>query len=135
MQFMEDAMRYPLFLQDELVRERPVVTGEFDRNEANPFFHLAAAMDTLLWSPEYYSRKNVIGNRDVILSTTQEKMREIQHRYYVPNNTRADPRGRRHAGARIPHGRARSSATGRAATDPFATPIPESATAHRRARR
>src|SRR3954471_20527105 len=87
MQFMEDAMRYPLFLQDELVRERPVVTGEFDRNEASPFFQLVRATDTLLWSNQYYSRKNVIGNRDVILSTTPEKMREIQRRYYVPNNT------------------------------------------------
>ena len=87
MQFMEDAVRYPLFLQEELVRERPVVTGEFDRNEANPYFQLNRAVDTLLWTTEYYSHKNVIGNRQVILSTTPEKMREIQHRYYVPNNS------------------------------------------------
>src|SRR4051812_15639825 len=87
MQFMEDAVRYPLFLQEELVRERPVVTGEFDRNEANPYFHLGRGIDTLLWTRAYYSRKNVIGSREVILSTSQEKMREIQRRYYVPNNT------------------------------------------------
>ena len=87
MQFMEDAVRYPLFLQEELVRERPVVTGEFDRNEANPYFQLNRAMDTLLWTPAYYSHKNTIGDRQVILSTTPEKMREIQHRYYVPNNS------------------------------------------------
>src|SRR3954471_897447 len=87
MQFMEDAVRYPLFLQEELVRERPVVTGEFDGNEANPSFQLNRAMDTLLWTPEYYSHKNTIGSRQVILSTTPEKMREIQHRYYVPNNS------------------------------------------------
>ena len=87
MQFMEDAVRYPLFLQEELVRERPVVTGEFDRNEANPYFQLNRAMDTLLWTPAYYSHKNTIGDRQVILTTTPEKMREIQHRYYVPNNS------------------------------------------------
>ena len=87
MQFMEDAIRYPLFLQEELVRERPVVIGEFDRAEANPFFHFNRAIDTLLWTKEYYSRKNTIGNREVILSTSPEKMREIQRRYYVPNNT------------------------------------------------
>jgi zinc protease len=87
MQFMEDAVRYPLFLQEELVRERPVVTGEFDRNEANPFFQLARAVDTLLWTTEYYSHKNTIGNRRIILTTTPEKMREIQRRYYVPNNS------------------------------------------------
>jgi zinc protease len=87
LQFMEDAIRYPLFLQQELVRERPVVTGEFDRNESNPFFHLFRGTDTLLWTPAFYSRKNVIGNRQMILTTTQEKMRAIQNRYYVPNNT------------------------------------------------
>ncbi|HVZ47766.1 MAG TPA: pitrilysin family protein [Gemmatimonadaceae bacterium] len=87
MQFMEDAVREPLFLPDELVRERPVVTGEFDRNEANPFFHLQRGVDTLLWTPAFYSHKNTIGDRDVILSATQAKMHEIQHRYYVPNNS------------------------------------------------
>ncbi|MEO6528888.1 MAG: pitrilysin family protein [Gemmatimonadaceae bacterium] len=86
-QFMEDAIRYPLFLQEELVRERPVVIGEFDRAEANPYFHLSRAIDTLLWTKEYYSRKNVIGNREIILSTTPERMRAIQRRFYVPNNT------------------------------------------------
>jgi len=87
MQFMEDAVRYPLFQQEELVRERPVVTGEFDRNEASPFFHLFRALDTLLWSPGYYSRKNTIGDRQVILTATQQKMQTIKSLYYVPNNS------------------------------------------------
>jgi zinc protease len=86
-QFMEDAIRYPLFDQAELERERPVVLGEYDRGESNPFFHLGRATDTLLWSPQYYSHKNVIGDRQVIITTTQEKMRTIQQRFYVPNNT------------------------------------------------
>jgi zinc protease len=87
LQFMEDAIRGPLFQQEELVRERPVVIGEFDRNEANPFFHLLRGIDTLLWSPAYWSRKNVIGDRDVILSATTEKMTTIQNTFYVPNNS------------------------------------------------
>jgi zinc protease len=87
MQFMEDAIRYPLFNQDELVRERPVVLGEFDRNEANPFFHLTRGADTILWSPGFYTRKTAIGRRDVITSATQEKMNTIKNRFYVPNNS------------------------------------------------
>jgi zinc protease len=87
LQFMEDAIRYPLFDQNELVRERPVVLGEFDRNEANPFFHLARAVDTILWSPGYYSRKSVIGDRQMIITATQDKMNTIKNRYYVPNNS------------------------------------------------
>ncbi|MEO8577936.1 MAG: pitrilysin family protein [Gemmatimonadales bacterium] len=87
MQFMEDAIRYPLFNQDELVRERPVVLGEFDRNEANPFFHLTRAADTILWSPGFYTRKTAIGVREVITSATQEKMNSIKNRFYIPNNS------------------------------------------------
>ena len=124
MQFMEDAVRYPLFLQEELVRERPVVTGEFDRNEASPFFQLNRAVDTMLWTPAYYSHKNTIGDRQVILTTTPEKMREIQRRYYVPNNS-----------ALILAGDVTPANGFRLATeifgdwprgeDPFATPIPD----------
>ncbi len=87
MQFMEDAIRYPLFNQDELVRERPVVLGEFDRNEANPFFHLTRGADTILWSPGFYTRKTAIGLREVITSATQAKMNSIKDRFYIPNNT------------------------------------------------
>jgi zinc protease len=87
MQFMEDAIRYPLFNQDELVRERPVVLGEFDRNEANPFFHLTRAADTILWTPGFYTRKTAIGKREVITTATREKMNSIKDRFYVPNNS------------------------------------------------
>lgn len=87
MQFMEDAIRYPLFLEEELRRERPVVLGEYDRNEANPLFHLGQAVGTKAWTPEYFSRKNTIGSREVIATATQEKMFAIQERYYVPNNS------------------------------------------------
>ncbi len=86
MQFMYDAITSPLFKEEELVKERPVVTGEYDRNEANPFFHLITAVNKKVWW-KYYSRKNVIGDRNIILTTTPEKMHTIQHRYYIPNNT------------------------------------------------
>jgi len=86
LQFMNDAIRYPLFLEEELLREREVVTAEFDRNEANPFFHLGRAMGKAMWW-KYYSRKNVIGDRDTILAADQKKLRLIQSRYYIPNNS------------------------------------------------
>ena len=87
LQFMEDAIRYPLFDSAELVRERPVVLGEFDRNEANPFFHLTRGADTILWSPDFYTRKTAIGLREVITTATREKMNIIKNRYYIPNNS------------------------------------------------
>ena len=80
------ALREPLFRQDELERERVVVLGEYDRNESNPGFRLGRAVDAKLWT-DAGSRKNTIGERDIIRTTTPEKMREIQRRYYIPNNS------------------------------------------------
>jgi zinc protease len=86
MRFLASAFRAPLFRQDELERERQVVLGEYDRQESSPFFKLTDEMDRRLWRSAY-SRKNTIGSREVIASTTPEKMREIQRRYYVPSNS------------------------------------------------
>jgi zinc protease len=86
MGFLSSALIAPLFRQDELERERQVVIGEYDRNESSPFFQLTRAMDERLY-PGSFSRKNIIGDRQVILTTTPEKMRTIQRKYYVPNNT------------------------------------------------
>jgi zinc protease len=87
LEFMRDAIRFPLFQQAELERERRVVLGEFDRNEASPLFLLYRAVSRELWSPEYFSRKNPIGDRAMIATATPEKMLAIQRRYYVPNNS------------------------------------------------
>ena len=84
--FMYDAITGPLFLQEELAKERPVVTGEYDRAESNPFFLLNRAVNKQVWW-KYYTRKNALGERDVILSATTEKMQTIQSRYYLPNNS------------------------------------------------
>jgi zinc protease len=86
LEFMRAAAVTPLFLQSELERERPVVTGEYDRNEANPYFHLFREVNKKMWY-KYYSRKNVLGERDVILTCDQKKMQTIQNRYYIPNNS------------------------------------------------
>jgi zinc protease len=86
LEFMKAAITTPLFLQEELERERPVVTGELDRAESSPFFHLGREIDKKLWF-KYLSRKNVLGDRQVILTTDQNKMQTIQKRYYIPNNS------------------------------------------------
>ena len=83
--FLASALRTPLFRQDELERERAVVIGEYDRAESNPFYALQTATGKALWTTAW-SRKNPLGERAVILRTTPEQMRTIQHKYYVPNN-------------------------------------------------
>ncbi len=83
---LASALLSPLFLQDELERERAVVIGEYDRAESDPFHALRTATGKALWGTSW-SRKNPLGERSVILATTPEQMRTIQRKYYVPNNT------------------------------------------------
>jgi len=83
---MTAALRGPKFLSQELERERQVVLGEYDRNESNPFFELQHTTGKALY-PGQWSRKNVIGEREVLQRVTPAQMTAIQRRYYVPNNT------------------------------------------------
>ena len=84
--FINDAIRYPTFDEEDLEREKKVVLGEMDRNEANPFFYLSNALKDKLFY-KYPTRKKPLGTRETVSNATTEMMRTIQSRYYVPNNT------------------------------------------------
>lgn len=86
MKYINDAIRYPTFDANELKDEIKVVIGEIDRNEANPFFYLQKEMNEKLFY-KYPTRKQPLGTRESVMSATVEKMKLIQSRYYVPNNT------------------------------------------------
>lgn len=85
MRFLNAALRGAQFRADELAREKQVVLGEYDRAESSPFFRLDETMGRRLWG-DFWSRKNVIGDRDVLRNVTPEQMRTIRNLYYVPNN-------------------------------------------------
>ncbi len=85
MEFMAQALLTPKFEQSELEKERVVVLGEYDRNEASPTFHLDRAVtDAVYW--KFPWRKNAIGARDIIATANVDQMREFQRVFYVPNN-------------------------------------------------
>ena len=86
MRFINDSIRYPTFDDKELQDEIKVVLGEVDRNLANPFFYLNDELNDKLFF-KYPTRKKPLGTRATISGATPEKMREIQSRYYVPNNS------------------------------------------------
>ena len=86
LELMAAALRAPRFLREELERERQVVLGEYDRNESSPFFELQHRTGMALY-PGQWSRKNIIGEREVLQKVTPAQLKEIQQRYYVPNNT------------------------------------------------
>ena len=83
--FMNSAIRYPKFDAKEMAAENVVVDGEFQRQESNPGFALSDAMDHHMWG-DLYSRKNAIGNHQVIRTATPDLMDSIKNKYYYPNN-------------------------------------------------
>ena len=123
LELLASALKSPVFRQDELERERAVVIGEYDRAESDPFHALQTAMGRALWGTAW-SRKNPLGERQVILATTPEQMRTIQKKYYVPNNTAIIVTGDVNANVIFAAARRLFSEWPRAA-DPFVTdPIP-----------
>ncbi len=86
LKFLASALINPSFREDELAAEKEVVLGEYDRNEAQPGFDFQQKATALLY-PGQFSRKNTIGDRKVIAAVTPAQMREIQRKYYVPNNS------------------------------------------------
>jgi zinc protease len=86
MAWLAGALRSPTFDAGELRREQEVVIGEYDRAESSPYFGLSQRMDSVLYGDQI-GRKNTIGRREVIRGATPRILREIQRRYYVPNNS------------------------------------------------
>jgi zinc protease len=86
LKFMNSAIRYPKFNHEDMLMENEVVNAEFTRQESNPMFPLIDANKKHMWGANY-SRKNVIGSHDVILSATPAKMDSIKNKYYWPNNS------------------------------------------------
>jgi zinc protease len=108
MRFMRDAILYPGFddrwmagikasdpglytrirdvIERSFAQEREVVIGELDRHESNPYGEFLAEMNRRLFY-KYPSRKSPGGTRETVRAATTDKMRLIQQRYYVPNNS------------------------------------------------
>lgn len=85
-EFMANAIRTPLFKEDELVKERKVVIGELERALSGPSFHLyKGVQNKMFW--KHPTRKDTIGDRKTILTAGVDKMRTVQERYYIPNNS------------------------------------------------
>jgi len=84
--FMATAIMSPLFKEEELQKQRDIVLGEFDRNEALPLFNFGRKISDALWG-DLTSRKEPLGERSMISRATQEQMRTIQRKYYIPNNS------------------------------------------------
>ncbi|WP_183563958.1 M16 family metallopeptidase [Mucilaginibacter sp. SP1R1] len=84
--FMNSAIRFPIYREEDMKKERPVVDGEFQRNESSPYFQLWYGIQQKLWG-DLITRKVAIGIHEVINTATPEKMMIIKNKYYFPNNS------------------------------------------------
>ena len=86
LKFMNAAIRFPIYRAEDMQKERPVVDGEFQRAESDPGFQLWHACQQKLWG-DLMTRKNPIGDHNIINTATPEKMMIIKNKYYLPNNS------------------------------------------------
>ena len=86
LRFMNAAIRFPIYRTEDMEKERPVVDGEFQRAESDPGFLLWFETQKKLWG-DLMTRKNPIGDHNVINTATPEKMMIIKGKYYHPNNS------------------------------------------------
>jgi zinc protease len=86
LKFMNAAIRFPIYRKEDMEKERPVVDGEFQRAESDPGFTLWHETQKRLWG-DLVTRKNPIGDHNVINTATPEKMMVIKGKYYHPNNS------------------------------------------------
>ncbi len=86
LKFMNAAIRFPIYRKEDMQKERPVVDGEFQRGESDPQEQLWMAVNKKLWG-DLFTRKNAIGEHDIINTATPEKMMIIKNKYYHPNNS------------------------------------------------
>lgn len=84
--FINSAIRFPIYKTEDMKKERPVVDGEFQRAESDPGFQLDFEGSKRLWG-DLFTRKNPIGDHDVINTATPEKMMIIKNKYYYPDNS------------------------------------------------
>ncbi|MES2274545.1 MAG: pitrilysin family protein [Bacteroidota bacterium] len=80
------SIRFPIYREEDMKKERPVVDGEFQRNESSPGFQLYYDISKNLWG-DLITRKMPIGIHEVINTATPEKMMIIKDKYYYPNNS------------------------------------------------
>src|SRR6195952_4856096 len=86
LKFMNAALRFPIYREEDMKKERPVVDGEFQRAESDPGFQVWFETQKHLWG-DLITRKNPIGIHEIINTATPEKMMIIKDKYYVPNNS------------------------------------------------
>jgi zinc protease len=79
-------IREPHFEHDDLNKQRMVVLDEMGRDVSDPRQHLNTAVSQILWGSGW-AQKDPLGSAFPLFAATPERLDQIFHEYYVPNNS------------------------------------------------
>ncbi len=75
----------PVFGEQQVDNERGTILSEMDLYDAAPESDAFAWRDILLFS-DYQERRNVLGDREVVLNATAADLQQFHSEWYVPSN-------------------------------------------------
>ncbi len=84
--FWAEAVRYPLFAENELIAESKVVVNEIRGYLNDPSRQWEEGLTYKLFY-RFPWRRDISGPEKNIIEVTVEAMKEIENTYYIPNNT------------------------------------------------
>src|SRR4030095_15014486 len=82
---LSDAVRNPLFSEEEIAREKLVVLEEINRSHDTPGKVLSESLFTEVFKVHPYGRP-IIGSRESVSAFTREDVLRFYRRWYVPKN-------------------------------------------------
>ncbi len=82
---LSDAVMNPLFDEEEMAREKPVILEEINRSQDSPGKVLTEALFKIVFQTHPYGQP-IIGSKETVNSFTQEKVLNFYRRWYVPRN-------------------------------------------------
>lgn len=82
---LANLMRNAHFERESMNKERMVVFDELSRDVSDPRLHLLDAVSKLLWGTGW-PQKDKLGSSFSLFAATPERLDQIFHQYYVPNN-------------------------------------------------
>lgn len=86
LEFWNAAIRFPNLDKKELENEKKVVIAEINGRLSDPRYKVYKTQQNYLF-PENQHTIDALGNEDYIQKATVKQLKDIQKRYYIPNNS------------------------------------------------
>jgi len=83
---LTDMMKYPLFKEEEIQREKGVIIEEINMYKDNPQIHVESLFEETLWKDTPLGR-DIAGTPEIIRSISRDDILDYRKKWYQPTNT------------------------------------------------